>query len=176
MEALAVVLMTASLAFASKWVLDGGIRRRNLGMIRDELEVARLLEDESERFALRTHAELRLERYLAPTVWDRLAKYKATMVVVVTVLAGAAAVAILIVVVDPGFAVNLDTLASNLGLASLLGLGVGLLMSLSTAVVNATRDPDGLREKRRAHAESLDPKVLADEERRRRFFDDGEFL
>lgn len=67
------VLIAGLIALASKWLLDGGIRRRDRHVIREELELADILGDRSEAQQLRASAEARLQRYLRPPFTTRAA-------------------------------------------------------------------------------------------------------
>jgi hypothetical protein len=74
------VLVTAVLAFLSKWVLDGGVRRRERATVREELELSKILEGTQEGEELRARALARLEKYLAPTLWQNVVARRHTII------------------------------------------------------------------------------------------------
>jgi len=57
------VVTAGFIALASRWLLDGGIRRRELHLIGEELELAEKVDDHHAE-ALRASAHRRLERYV----------------------------------------------------------------------------------------------------------------
>jgi hypothetical protein len=93
------VLVAGVIALGSKWLLDGGIRRRDRQVIREELELAALLDHDSvEAIVLRASAHVRLKRYLRPSFWKRAAPLATralniAVIVAVLLVGGAAVVA-----------------------------------------------------------------------------------
>lgn len=81
------VLVAGLIALGSKWLLDGGLRRRDRHVIREELELAALLDHDSvEALVLRASAHVRLKKYLRPPLRRRAAPF-ATRALDVTVVA-----------------------------------------------------------------------------------------
>jgi hypothetical protein len=123
------VVTAGVIALASRWLLDGGIRRRELHLIGEELELAKRV-DAHYAEALRASAHRRLERYVRPPFAARVAPETVRLIASTsTLVAGLALVWISISA--------LRGRPESMFLAALIGIAVGLV---DTLFGRATKD------------------------------------
>lgn len=136
------VLAAGLIALGTKWLLEGGIRRRDRHVIREELELADLVGDGPQSEALRLSAFRRLERYLRPPLWRRFAPVAGRALVgsgVAILLVGAGAV---VVATSRSFGGGLQGYAA----ATSVGVAVAFtLEALQQALRRAVRPQDPTR-------------------------------